>query len=108
MAARRARLGDMTYPQFVGMAHDGGFFMHAPRGSILAIPGGMLVFMASAEPNTCMSYLRWNVLPKADIPCVNAALDEMLRSYHFLQTTDYNSIAKLCSAALEEGSRGDQ
>ncbi len=102
MQARRANLGGMSYSSFVGMAHSCGFFVHAPQGSVVAIPGGYLCFMAAADAETGMSYLRWSVLPKAEVDGVRLTLEEMMRSYTFLAATDYGSVLKLCTAVSAE------
>ena len=67
-----------------------------------------MIVLVSAAPQAMdipdqkwMSYMCWGVLAKTDISIVKSALEEMLVSYPFLSTSDYNVVLKLCAAAVE-------
>jgi len=98
MSSRKDAMAAMKFGDFKALATaSGGFFVSAASGAVLVIPTGMLVLTATTTSDgKHMSYVRWGVMQASDIPTVRASLHEMIVSYPFLSTSDYNVLLKLC------------
>ena len=59
----------------------------------------MLVLTLSPPGVGWQSYIRWGVMSKDEMPLGTACLNEMVVSYPFLRTSDYNEVLTLRETA---------